>query len=145
MASAASSSCRLASVFGCSREQDSRSGILLLRNEKGRVVRGPFSTLQAWLIAVSPQPGVALAIGSRTHSLEHRGLPRHGGYGRRTWACRGERPKAPRLYRVESKRETERGSRQAPALPSPASSSGEELLLHPSVISDEAAAASLPF
>ena len=33
-------------------------------NEKGGVVRRPFSKLQAWLIAVSPQPGVVLAIGS---------------------------------------------------------------------------------
>jgi len=33
-------------------------------NEKGGVVRRPFSTLQAWLIAVSPQPGVAPAIGT---------------------------------------------------------------------------------
>jgi hypothetical protein len=42
-----------------------------LRNEKGRVVRGPFSTLQAWLIAVSPQPGVAVAIGSEQQRLEY--------------------------------------------------------------------------
>jgi hypothetical protein len=41
-----------------------------LRNEKGGVVRRPFSTLQAWLIAVSPQPGVVVAIGSRLRRLE---------------------------------------------------------------------------
>jgi hypothetical protein len=41
-----------------------------LRNEKGGVVRRPFSTLQAWLIAVSPQPGVDLAIGTHAHGLE---------------------------------------------------------------------------
>jgi len=41
-----------------------------LRNEKGRVVRGPFSKLQAWLIAVSPQPGVAVAIGTAPSGLE---------------------------------------------------------------------------
>jgi hypothetical protein len=42
-----------------------------LRNEKGGVVRRPFSTLQAWLIAVSPQPGVAVAIGTSSSRLEH--------------------------------------------------------------------------
>jgi hypothetical protein len=42
-----------------------------LRNEKGGVVRRPFSKLQAWLIAVSPQPGVAPAIGNDRQSLEH--------------------------------------------------------------------------
>jgi hypothetical protein len=41
-----------------------------LAHEKGGVVRRPFSKLQAWLIAVSPQPGVALAIGSGEHRLE---------------------------------------------------------------------------
>jgi len=43
---------------------------VVLGNEKGGVVRRPFSTLQAWLIAVSPQPGVALAIGTGPHGLE---------------------------------------------------------------------------
>jgi hypothetical protein len=39
--------------------RDSRKRIPELRKEKGGVVRRPFSKLQAWLIAVSPQPGVA--------------------------------------------------------------------------------------
>jgi hypothetical protein len=39
-------------------------------NEKGGVVRRPFSKLQAWLIAVSPQPGVDLAIGTEPTRLE---------------------------------------------------------------------------
>jgi hypothetical protein len=92
----------------CPREQDLHSQILLLRNEKGGVVRRPFSKLQAWLIAVSPQPGVAVAIGTTPTSLES-----------------------------SSEQETERGSRQAPLTPSPAGSSWEELLLHPSVFSRE--------
>ena len=41
-------------------------------NEKGGVVRRPFSKLQAWLIAVSPQPGVETAIGKRPDGLEWR-------------------------------------------------------------------------
>ena len=41
-----------------------RERIPICANEKGGVVRRPFSKLQAWLIAVSPQPGVALAIGT---------------------------------------------------------------------------------
>ncbi len=39
-------------------------------NEKGGVVRRPFSMLRAWLIAVSPQPGVDVAIGTRLETLE---------------------------------------------------------------------------
>ena len=36
-------------------ERDPRPRIALSRNEKGGVVRRPFSKLQAWLIAVSPR------------------------------------------------------------------------------------------
>jgi len=53
-----------------SPDRDSHPWIVVLGNEKGGVVRRPFSTLQAWLIAVSPQPGVALAIGTAAHGLE---------------------------------------------------------------------------
>jgi hypothetical protein len=42
----------------------------VLGHEKGGVVRRPFSKLQAWLIAVSPQPGVVLAIGTSDLELE---------------------------------------------------------------------------
>lgn len=46
------------------------SGAVYDANEKGGVVRRPFSTLQAWLIAVSPQPGVAFAIGTECERLD---------------------------------------------------------------------------
>jgi len=39
---------------GSSRDRNLHSQIPVLRNEKGGVVRRPFSKLQAWLIAVSP-------------------------------------------------------------------------------------------
>jgi len=62
-----------ASVFqDLPRVRNPREQIPDLRNEKGGVVRRPFSTLQAWLIAVSPQPGVAVAIGTTSRSLEPR-------------------------------------------------------------------------
>ena len=42
-----------------------------LAHEKGGVVRRPFSKLRRrFLIAVSPQPGVRLAIGTRKRELE---------------------------------------------------------------------------
>ncbi len=41
------------------------------QNEKGGVVRRPFSKLRSrFLIAVSPQPGVVFAIGSLSGELE---------------------------------------------------------------------------
>ncbi len=79
----------------------------LAGNEKGGVVRRPFSKLQAWLIAVSPQPGVAVAIGSNPVGLE----------------C--------------EEREQSGIAAKLPLSLFPASSSDEELLLHPSVISPE--------
>jgi len=42
-------------------------------NEKGGVVRRPFSVLRTGLIAVSPQSGVAWLIGSPGSRLEERG------------------------------------------------------------------------
>jgi len=53
------------------RPETRASEFPVLRNEKGGVVRRPFSVLQAWLIAVSPQPGVAVAIGTEPGLLEH--------------------------------------------------------------------------
>ena len=62
---------RSGGLQGSSRDRNLHSQISVLRNEKGGVVRRPFSKLQAWLIAVSPQPGVAPAIGNDRQSLEH--------------------------------------------------------------------------
>ena len=52
------------------RPESALADSAVLGKEKGGVVRRPFSMLQAWLIAVSPQPGVALAIGSEPRLLE---------------------------------------------------------------------------
>ena len=59
-----------AAAFRDLRDRNLHSQISVCANEKGGVVRRPFSKLQAWLIAVSPQPGVAVAIGTDGKDLE---------------------------------------------------------------------------
>src|SRR5262245_45547737 len=70
----------LRASWGRSADRNLHSKISILANDNGGVVRRPFSTLQAWLIAVSPQPGVALAIGKKPRGLDpSRSLPLEDG------------------------------------------------------------------
>ncbi len=128
--------------------KNSRERVFDLAQRKGGVVRRPFlGGSRPELIAVSPQPGVAVAIGTAALPLERLkvgarpprdDLPRERlrGFARSRFA----------LANLDSmqRQGTERGSRQAPASPSPASSSDGGTA--PSPLSDltRAAAASLP-
>ena len=128
-----------ASVFGFSATGFATRRIRFLRKEKGGVVRRPFSKLQARAdCRQSPAGSRSRYRHGRRDALQRD--PRST-FGRR--AQRSIAIESLRLGAIGSARqripicEESEIAAKPPLSPSPASSSEEELLLHPSVVSDE--------